>query len=114
MENNPFNGDREKNIFRIEQRILLILAIMALIIGIVLEFMGYGAFVEGLIVAFGLFLIREVRGTGEKLFNEIRYGNEKIYIEIRSGNEKISKQLEKVVEKLANREGGEDADGGLY
>ncbi|MDI6885183.1 MAG: hypothetical protein QMD22_02325 [archaeon] len=64
-----------------------------------LEFMGYGAFVEGLIAAIGLFLIREVRGTSEKLFNVIRYGNEKIYNEIKSGSERISKQLEKVIEQ---------------
>jgi len=98
MEDNRLKESvgRGKDIFWIEQQILLILAIAALITGIVLEFMGYGAFVEGLIVAFGLFLIREVRGTSEKLFNEIRFGNERICNEIKSGSEKISKQLEKV------------------
>lgn len=87
----------KKDIFRIEQQILLILAIAALIIGIVLELMGYGALVEGMIVAFGLFLIREVRGMSEKLFDESRFGNEKIYDEIKSGSERISRQLERVM-----------------
>jgi hypothetical protein len=103
MVNNPFkiSVDRKKDIFRIEQQMLLIFAIAALIIGIVLEFIGCPAFVEGLITAFGLFLIREVRGASEKLFNEVRFGNERIYNEIRSGSEKISEQLERVVEKLS-------------
>jgi hypothetical protein len=52
--------------------ILRILAVIALVIGVILEIKGFGAIAETLIVVFGLFLASEIRRGNEVLRAELR------------------------------------------
>ena len=52
--------------------VLRILAVIALITGVILEIKGFGAIAETLIVVFGLFLASEIRRGNEVLIAELR------------------------------------------
>ncbi|MDI6886851.1 MAG: hypothetical protein QMD22_11045 [archaeon] len=74
------NEIKERLSRRIKERIFLILGVIALITGIILELMGYGAMVDGLIIGFGFFLI---------------HANEKTREDIRSSADRIIEAIEK-------------------
>ena len=97
-----------------------ILAAIALITGIVLEILGYEAVVEGIVVAFGLFIIAQL-GTGirrlESRIGRMEKGLENLGTELRTelkeireginkileGTNKILEGINKIVEELRKR-----------
>ena len=62
--------------------LLRILALIALITGIVLEILGYETVVEGVVAAFGLFIINELRNVARETRQEIKGLGEEIRGEI--------------------------------
>ncbi len=75
---------KKKLLQRIEERIFLILGIIAIVTGIILELRGYGAMIEGLIIGFGFFLIH----VNEKTRDEIRSSADRIIEVIAKTREK--------------------------
>jgi len=67
---------------------LWVLAGLALIVGIVLEVLGYDALVEALIIAFGIFLT-----------NQSRYSTDRILDRLDRGTVKIIERLDRLIEK---------------
>jgi len=84
---------------RLKEKIFIILGVLALIIGIILELMGYGAVVEGLIIAFGFFLIQAHVETQK----EIRSGNEKITESMNHMKEDLRGNTDRIIDAIERK-----------
>jgi hypothetical protein len=88
-----------KFLLYLKEKIFIILGVAALIIGIILELMGYGAMVEGLIVSFGFFLIHAHVET----LKEIRLGNDKIKESINGMKEDLRSNTDRIIEAMGRK-----------